>query len=235
MNRYFVIYFIAGLFLFLGPLAGIAQIPPSLNEEEAQRLRLQAESLKFKELELKLLEEAFEGAIEPDTYIIGPGDYFAVDIGGEIQKSFQLPVTAEGVLIIPTVGGLAIDGLTLRAAQHLIKDAISEKYKSIEISANLLKMRRIRVHVTGKISNPGTYVVNPIDRVSDLIYRAGGLGIYAKHQELHIKHRNKGETIVDFSAYQQHGDLSQNPYVQGGDIIIVPPIDYSGQVVRVEG
>ncbi len=233
LKRHFGIFSTLLIFLFSLPLVGYTQVP--LSSEEKARLQLEQENLKYKEMELKLLEESFEGAIDPESYITGPGDYFAIDIGGEIQKDFKVLVTAEGVLIIPTVGGLKIDGLTLQSAQLQVRDAISAKYKSTEISVNLLKVRRIRVHITGRISNPGTYVVTPIDRVSNLIYRAGGLGVHAKQQELQIKHRDNEETLIDFSAFQQFGDLSQNPYVRSGDIIIVPPVNFAEEVVRVEG
>ncbi len=198
-------------------------------------LQLQQEIQKSKELELKLLEEAYESAIDPQEYIVGPGDYFSIVIWGEVQTSFQLPVMAEGVLIIPTVGSIDVSGNTLKQTKNHVENVILQKYKHTKISTHLLKMRKIRVHVTGRISKPGTYIATPIDRLSDLITRAGGIGIYADSKNLRIKHINDEETLVDFSAYQIKGDLSQNPYIQAGDVIIIPTIDYIENFVRVEG
>jgi len=203
--------------------------------EKASQLKLQQDVLKYKELETKLLEEAYEKAIDPETYLVGPGDYFSIVIWGDIQKGFQLPVTPEGMLIIPTVGILKVDGLTLKATQEMVEKAAMAKYKQTRISTNLMAMRKLRVHVTGEVINPGTYIATPIDRMSDLIYRAGGLKTYAYLQEIYIKHLSGEETRIDFSGFQEQGDLSQNPFVCGGDIILINPIDYSRPMVKVEG
>lgn len=203
--------------------------------EKTLELQLQQEMQKNKEFELKLLEEAYEGAIDPEDYIVGPGDYFSVIIWGEIQTSFQLPITAEGVLIIPTVGSLELAGTSLKQAREKVQNAILKKYKNTQLTTFLIKMRKIRVHVTGRISKPGTYIATPIDRLSDLLNRSGGTGVYSDIKNVRIRHVNGIETFVDYSAFQIKGDLINNPYMQAGDVIIVPIIDYVQDFVRVEG
>ncbi len=210
------------------------EIPSRQKEKEVPREETPAFQ-RYKELETKLLEEAFEQAIDPKTYIVGPGDFFSIVIWGDIQKGFQVPVTPEGMLIIPTIGRLKVDGLTLEETKKRVEMAALKRYKQKIISTNLMLLRKLRVHVTGEVASPGTYIATPIDRVSDLIYRAGGLRELAFTQKIRIKHLDGTETPIDFSAFRLKGDLNQNPFVQGGDIIIVPPVDFSKQVVKVEG
>ena len=204
-------------------------------EEKAEKLKLQQEILRYKELELKLLEEAFEGTIDPESYIVGPGDYYSVVIWGDIEKGFHLPVTPEGMLIVPTVGQLKVDGLSLKEMQQVVKEAAMKKYKQTKISTNLMIMRKLRVYVTGEVFDPNTYIATPMDRVSDLIYRAGGLKQYADLQYVVLEHKDGTEDKINFSLFKEKGTLSQNPYVQGGDVLVIPQIDYTKSVVRVEG
>ncbi len=221
------------LFIFTGLL--FAQKKEETEKEKAEKLKLQQDVLHYKELETKLLEEAFEQAIDPEKYIVGPGDYFSITLFDNIQERLDILVTPEGMLIIPKIGSIKVDKLTLDRTKSLVKKAALKKYKLSKISVSLIKLRKIRVHVTGKVLTPGTFVVTPIDRVSDLISRAGGLSHFAYVQDLIIKHINSKETHIDYSLFQVNGDLSQNPLLCGGDIIVVPTIDYSKMLVKVEG
>ena len=204
-------------------------------DEKLEQLRSQRQALRSKELELKLLEDAYEQAIDPETYIVGPGDYFSLVIWGIVETGFQVPVSPEGMLVIPTIGVLEVDGLTLKETKMLIKNKAQKNYKKTIVSTILMSVRKIKVHVTGEILDPGTFVATPLDRVSDLIYRAGGLKQYSDAQNIMIKHNNNDEEIINFSEYIEKGDLEHNPLVKGGDRIIVPNMDYSDRVVRVEG
>ena len=232
----FFLFFPTVIFLFLFTFLQGSLFAQALTERErALEFQLQQEIQKSKELELKLLEQAFEQAIDPNEYVVGPGDYLLIDLGADIQKSFQLPVTPEGMLVIPTVGSISVDGLTLRATQIRVEEAVNEKYLRADISTFLIGLRKIRVHVAGNVLNAGTYVATPLDRVADLIFRAGGFKQYAYLEQLRIKHKDKTESFIDFTEFQRKGDLDHNPLVKSGDIIVVDPIDYSKSLVKVEG
>ncbi len=222
--------------VFFARLYAQQNLPQQKTQEQpVTKEMISPQAQRYKELETKLLEEAYERAIDPNTYIVGPGDYFSIVIWGDIQKGFQVPVTPEGMLIVPTVGVLKVDGLSLSELKKRVREAALRKYKQKQISTNLMVMRKLRVHVTGQVFNPGTYIATPVDRVSDLIYRAGGLKAFAYTQDIRIRHLDGKETAIDFSSFQEKGDLSQNPFVRGGDVIIVPTIDYSRSVVKVIG
>lgn len=204
-------------------------------EEKMEQLRLQRESRRSEELGRRLLEEAYESAIDPETYIVGPGDYFSIVIWGDVEISFQLPVTPEGILIVPNIGTIKVDSLTLRQTKSVVKEAAMRNYKETTISTILISMRKIRVRIIGEVLDPGTYIATPVDRVSDLIFQAGGLMQYAYLQNINIKHRNDEVEFFNFSDFKEKGDLENNPLVKGGDIINIPHVDYSSSVVRVEG
>lgn len=47
---------------------------------------------------------SLEGAINAEEYVLGPGDEFAVTIGGSIARRINATVSADGTLAIPEIG-----------------------------------------------------------------------------------------------------------------------------------
>ena len=56
--------------------------------------------------------QSLEAAVDPDAYVVGPGDVFLVNVWTMEEVAFNIPVTPEGKLTIPTIGALAVDGNT---------------------------------------------------------------------------------------------------------------------------
>jgi protein involved in polysaccharide export with SLBB domain len=114
-------------------------------------------------------EFAQEGALDPDRYVVGPGDVFAVSIGGAAPLQVQVPVTADGLLVLPDVGAVDVAGLTLRQARRRVVDALQPLYRNVSVAAALAQPRRFVVHVGGAVDEPGRRVVGPVARLSDAI------------------------------------------------------------------
>ncbi len=140
-----------------------------------------------------------------------------------------------GQLIIPTIGTLDVDGKTLAHVQEMVKAAGAKKYLRSTITAGLLYLRKIRVHVTGQVVKPGLYEALPVDRVSDIIEEAHGLTNWASERAIEVRHRDGSIDTADLYQYAKHGNLDANIYVQAGDVIYVPPIKFRNATVRVEG
>jgi len=71
---------------------------------------------------------AFEGAIDPEVYFVGPSDVISVNIWISPPLNFMLTVTPEGTLIVPTVGEVKVADLSLSQAK---KKVIGEIKKNI--------------------------------------------------------------------------------------------------------
>ena len=179
--------------------------------------------------------QAIETRINPDEYIVGPGDMFYINIVSGEEISFTVPVTPEGKLIIQTVGTLFVDGKLLSQVQKEVKAAGEKKYKVTKVVANLIQLRNFRVHVTGEVENPGTFVAQAVDRASVLIDRAGGITEWADERHTEIRHKDGSVDFLDLFQFKKLGLLEENIYVQNGDIIYVPAIELSNNTVILEG
>ncbi|MFZ5517141.1 MAG: SLBB domain-containing protein [Candidatus Zhuqueibacterota bacterium] len=179
--------------------------------------------------------QALEQVINPDQYVVGPGDMFYVNVSGEADLMFPSQVTPEGLLIVETIGIFKADGKRLSQLQSDIRQAGKTKYKMKDVFANLVQLRSFRVHVVGEVVNPGTYVAQAVDRVSVVIDRAESLTDWADERHIEIRHTNGQIDSLDLFQFKKLGDLSENIFVQNGDIIYVPAIDLIQKTVILEG
>lgn len=233
-------------FLLFFQNASAQRIDKRLKKKDKQDLRTPLRSaLDEEQTEDKVQEEpvflpareiqALEAAIDPNLYVVGPGDIFIINIWSAMESIFNLTVSPEGQLIIPTIGTIAVDGKTLAEVQKLVQQAGAKKYLKTRISVNLFKLRTFRVHVTGQVLNPGLYVGTAVARVSDIIFEAQGLTTWASERAIQVRHRDGTSDSVDLYAYSKLGNVDANIYLRDGDVIYVPPIRFAQATVRLEG
>lgn len=149
---------------------------PSLSEITRGQSRVKNWDLLPRELSLSYPNQSRniqDTIIDPKTYIIGPGDLFAVYLWGELDKSFLLRVTPEGYLVIPTAGAIMAADKTIDAVGDSIKTLISKLYNGTDSSFFLYEPRRFRLYVSGIVYIPGMHESSAVERVSDVIERAG--------------------------------------------------------------
>ncbi|MFH1007851.1 MAG: SLBB domain-containing protein [Candidatus Latescibacterota bacterium] len=197
------------------------------SEQESQRPDVSAMELKDvteKPAEMPIIaapdeRTALDRRIDPEKYIVGPGDEFMLYLWGQLDQGQLLRVNPEGKLLVPYVGPIEVAEKTLAKAKEEIIRRVKTRYDKIEVSVELSNVRRFRVFVTGSVRNPGTYQAWAVDRVSDMIKKAGGIGTLRKIQ---VSRQDGQRIVVDLDRFLRIGDLEANPYLKTGDMIYVP-------------
>jgi protein involved in polysaccharide export with SLBB domain len=167
-------------------------------------------------------EPLLERAVDPDTYILGPYDILLVSIVGPEQRTFSLAVLPEGDVFLPGVGAVHADGLTLAEFRDALIERVSGVFRNIELYCYLERPRTFRVFVTGAVEMPGSVEASAVERVSDVIERAGGRMNMSSGRMIRLV-RDADTLHADVLRFELHGDLERNPFVRSGDRIIVPP------------
>lgn len=180
------------------------------------------------------LGQIYEKEIDPNQYILGPGDQLIIKMLGTIEQQFVTVVTPEGFIIIPTIPRVYVGGNSLTEAEKLVVQAMGKIYKDAEFTLNILQMRAFKLYVVGEVTNPGTYVSSSINRVSDAITMAGGLTKWADETRIEIKNASAKIDTIEINEFYLNGDLNNNPLLNGGETIYIPSIDLSKQNVIVE-
>lgn len=183
----------------------------------------------------KDIEKLLETEIDPKEYILGPNDVLTISILASKPIIFETSITPDGKALVRGVGIVSVKDKTLYEAERIIAEAIRKVYRSEDIMVVLSEMRQFKVIVGGAVRKPMSVSATAADRVSEVIERAGGLKFDASVRKIKLIRNNTRQQIqVDLMKFYLIGDKQSNPYVQGGDHVIVPPSS-EHEVIQIFG
>lgn len=229
-NRTVAVLMIA--LLIVGPQMGWAQGKPGKQERDrrGQAPPRQAGPGKEGITSVAPAEEQLPGgqalsrAVLPDQYVLGPGDGLSVNLWGEYDDRYDVRVTPDGKISLPTVGTLKVKGLTLAKAEALIQGEVKRYYRNVRSGLSLSSLRVFEVLVLGEVGRPGTYLATPVKRVSEVVAQAGDVRPGGSQRHIQVRRNGKVHATADLAAFLRQGDESVNPFVRDGDVIFVPPM-----------
>ncbi len=180
-----------------------------------------------------------EERINPEKYIVGPGDLFNINILTSENLNFNIKINPSGNLMVPGVGVIELGAVNLHTARELIQKSIMDTYKNANINISLMNIREFRVQISGGVNEPGFYTVTPITRLHDLINEAGGFHQLAKEYGIQMTRSSGKVDTINYFEYQLNGALESNPQFLENDRIFVPfgNIEEEGVVIKgaIEG
>ena len=161
-----------------------------------------------------------ENAIDPEEYILGPGDRLRILWSVENVDNF-VTIGPTGNLIVPELGPVNVLGKTLADVDREINEEIKQIYKSAKVSIELIRFRQFKVFVYGAVNKPKFVKMAPVSRFHEAINGAGGLQKYAD-PDRSVLIRNGNSKNIFLKEFLLKGDLSNNPQLIDGDKIYVP-------------
>jgi polysaccharide export outer membrane protein len=191
-------------------------------------------------------DQLLEGAIDGNKYTVGPNDIFALGVWGIVNQPLPIAVSPEGSLIIPSVGEVNVNGLTLNQTKEKVIAAVKKRYISAEISLTLVSPRRFLVNVTGV--GQGTYPVSSIMRASTIIAfifsdslsllksgtQPSERGSFSLRNII-LKRKNGEIHHLDLYKYYATQDEKNNPFLREGDVITLQKYDWEGRFLGIQG
>jgi len=212
--------------------------------------------------EQPLAAPILDAPVDPKEYIVGPGDNYSLNIWISPPLNFQLSVTPEGTIIIPTVGEVYAAGLRLEEAKKKVVAEVKKRYISSDASFTLLTPRLVLVAVSGTVLNEGSMFLQSTERVEAAVALANRhdklLTTYAQAEErprrvasdinfiperdtlgsrrkIIVRHRDGTISHVDLEKYFVQKDLRLNPYLREGDVVVVPKREIEKDFVGIYG
>jgi len=169
-----------------------------------------------------LESQPLEGAVDPNVYVLGPGDGVFLNVYAVHGLDQDLTVTPEGRLLIPSLGRVDVSGLTIAEAEKRVKAALGKFYKSPDVGLSLRRLRPIKVSILGEVLSPGIQTATALQRVSEVIDKSGGFKTTSSLRNIQVRTATGTlRTKADLFRYYALGDLSANPIVEAGDVIVV--------------
>ncbi|MBW4491785.1 MAG: SLBB domain-containing protein [Oscillatoria princeps RMCB-10] len=166
------------------------------------------------------------------TYRLGPGDQIFVDVQRFPSASFNGAISPEGKIVMPLIGTVFLQGLTLEQARAEIRTLLNKYVVDPVVSVELLVQRPVTVTVTGEVARPGFYPLQPgVSRVSDALQIAGGATPASDLRSLRVRRTSAGgstaEQTLDLLTPLQTGGIMPDFRLEDGDVIVVPRQDIS--------
>lgn len=177
----------------------------------------------------------------PSSYIIGPDDEILLDITGDNEASYQLPVSPDGTIKVEYVGQINVAGLSVAAAKSKIEQRLSGTYPALrsgrtQVSVNIGNIRTIRVTLTGAVTKPGTYSLPSLATVFNALYASGGPNKNGTYRKIQVIRGNRVVSTIDVYDFLANGIQQGNIRLQDQDIIHIPVygarVQFEGEVKR---
>lgn len=190
---------------------------------------------------------AIDKTVDPGTYIVGPNDIFSLGLYGFMNQQIPLIVNVEGSLIIPTVGEIKVDGLTLSKVKENVISAVKKRYYSSDVSLNLTTPRTFLISISGAVQKK--LEVTSLTRTSDIINQVvydtlspTVKNVYPEFfvpdyslRNIEITRKNGKVEKVDLYKYFYTNDDKYNPYFQNGDLLKIPYGQLKQNYISVNG
>ncbi|HPR73725.1 MAG TPA: polysaccharide biosynthesis/export family protein [Bacteroidales bacterium] len=138
------------------------------------------------------------------------------------QYLFGYDVNSKGDIILPVLGKLHVEGLSVEQARELIEHKANEHFKNPTAECKLLSFK---FTVLGEVRSPGTYInYNNYLTVLEAVGRAGGITDYGRRDKLLVI-RPTGEGTRTYSLNLQDKNIltSEAYFLLPNDVVIVEP------------
>ena len=170
----------------------------------------------------------------PRNYILGPGDEIAITLWGESLFEGVYVIDDLGYIKPQSMPRILLKGITYGQAIDKLKSTFSRffRFGPDQFTATIRTARTISIGIFGQVVQPGSYTVSAINTALNALAAAGGPNDIGSVRNIRWLKSDGTSKVIDLYEYLNNPSISQNFYLQEGDIIQVPPAE---KVVRIEG
>ena len=160
-----------------------------------------------------------------ERYLLNAGDVLDISVWNEEALQKQVIVLPDGMISFPLAGELVAQDTTVSELQAALKQNLTEYLSDPVVTVSVTSVSGNTIHILGKVTNPGIFVMNqPLDAMQALSL-AGGLSAYAKENSIIVLRRNGDNQQVfpvHFASIKKGQDLATNIMLKSGDVIVIP-------------
>ncbi len=175
----------------------------------------------------------------PTNYAVGPGDQIIIDVWGASEQTYQLTISPEGSVVIPNIGPVYLNGLTIEKAETKLKSKLKSIYSTLGdntfAQVSLGQIRTISVNVVGEVKIPGTYQLSSFATAFNALYTAGGPSKNGSLRQIFVFRQGKKIGQMDAYKFLIDGE-GENVQLQDQDVLLVKPyisrVAIEGEVKR---
>jgi protein involved in polysaccharide export with SLBB domain len=174
------------------------------------------------------------------SYRVGPGDRLVLVLTGDVEQSYTLDVTREGFIVIPQVGQLWVNNLTMAEIENVLYTRLGRVYSGVRRGPGATthfyitpaRLGSNQIFVSGDVLQPGSYRVSSAGTALTALYAAHGPSDNGSLRQILVRRGGVAVDTLDVYDYLLNGNTSRDVRLLNGDLLFVP---IHGPRVRVVG
>ena len=168
----------------------------------------------------------------PQDYVLGPGDKISIEYFGNNNDKKEGYISRQGTFNLPLLGPINLSGMQFSKAENLIEKRVNRELIGTEVFISLNELRSISVYLVGAAYKPGTYTVNALSSITNILFATGGPNESGSLRNIEIKRDGKLIKVYDFYDLLLKGNTNDDLRLLDGDTIFYPLIETT---VRIDG
>ena len=171
----------------------------------------------------------------PKNYQLAADDELIIDVTGYTDANYRVKISPEGIIRIPMVGAISLNGFTIEQAKKLITQKLANSiYGDIKsgrtfVEVNLGEIRSIKITIIGEATVPGTYTLPSLATAYNALYSCGGPNQNGSYRNIQVIRNNAIVATIDVYDYLVNGTKKNDIRLFDQDIIKISTYD-----VRIE-
>lgn len=159
------------------------------------------------------------------VYRVGKRDVLEIRIWNQPELSGPYRVNENGKIKLPLVGELKVAGYGVEEITSILEKRFADYIKNPQILVAVKEYAAKKVYLLGEVKNPGVYPLLEPTTTLQLISMAGGFNPTALLEASYIIRSGKVYP-VNLQDVLFNGEVKQNFYLEDGDIIFIPGVNF---------
>lgn len=167
--------------------------------------------------------DATQSQIDPNEFIIGPGDMLDVNVWKNPEFSRQVPVRPDGRVTLPLIGDMVAAGKTTDKLKVELRESFARYLNEPTVTVIVIQVNSYRIFVQGQVAHPGIYPISGRTTAVQAIALAGGFTEFAaRGRMLILRQTGGGSQRIPVDYDRIIGGKDNDVPLRPGDTLVVP-------------
>jgi polysaccharide biosynthesis/export protein len=159
----------------------------------------------------------------PAGYRVGTDDELMISVWHEPELSQDVVVRPDGMITLPLLNDIKIQGLTTSEVQTLLTEKMKPLVNEPQVTVIVKAIKSRKVFLVGNIARQGSYELTGTESVLQVIAEAGGLGPFAKAGSIYVLRNENGKQLrLPVNYKRALSGKGATPELLPGDMVVVP-------------
>jgi polysaccharide biosynthesis/export protein len=164
-----------------------------------------------------------EPSASDGEYVIGVGDFLAVQVWDQEKMSGRMRVRSDGRISLPLVNEMQAAGKTPGRLAADLETSLKTVVLNPKVTVVVEESRPLTISVLGEVSKPGTQNLERDYGVAQALAAAGGLTSFAKKDRIYVVRSAPKPIRIHFTyeALTRNVGAASTFKLKPGDVIVV--------------